>query len=534
MYLAIPLIATVLDMLWACFLFQHHQAVVADIPTAQEIPATAEATELPDLCIGDAEVCNAAAVSDASASWSKEHEQEDEEDPMLKQMPDVNFKAYVRKDISSMYGEEPGSRTEKTPRFNGQAGKFVNMSPERLSLYWDGGSRGARFTGYAGPFQAGGTSTYPGHVFLLAPHGKPEEGAVCNVVKGTSTYFFDPFSEDQGESGRCRKAGQELRSLDELSEKDRASYNQHHYNLEFGQKYKEFTGSEWLTMYPRSPPRHKIWRADYFGQQHTVETAETHFVEYPPAESLPMMTMEQLRRNATDPVKLAEYRSPDPTMNLTLTTVSVEPRAFEIIDFLSDVEVEHMLDLAHKKKLKQSTTGSNSDEAADSDTRTSTNTWVSRYSSPIVDAIYRRAADALRMDEALLRHRTADEYPELGSRQPLSEDLQLVHYDVSEQYTAHHDFGYTDGKAPESPSRSINMILYLNGGMEGGETSFPRWRNAETSGGLDAKPIKGKALIFYMRTPDGNLDDLTQHAALPIVKGEKYMTNLWIWDPIKL
>jgi len=136
MYLAIPLIATVLDMLWACFLFQHHQAVVADIPAAQEIPATAEATELPDLCIGDAEVCNAAAVSDASASWSKEHEQEDEEDPMLKQMPDVNFKAYVRKDISSMYGEEPGSRTEKTPRFNGQAGKFVNMSPERLSLYW--------------------------------------------------------------------------------------------------------------------------------------------------------------------------------------------------------------------------------------------------------------------------------------------------------------------------------------------------------------------------------------------------------------
>lgn len=105
-------------------------------------------------------------------------------------------------------------------------------------------------------------------------------------------------------------------------------------------------------------------------------------------------------------------------------------------------------------------------------------------------------------------------------------DLQLVHYDVSEQYTAHHDFGYTDVKAAESPSRSINMILYLNEGMQGGETSFPRWRNAETTGGLDAKPLKGKALIFYMRTPDGNLDDLTQHAALPIIEGEKYMTNL--------
>lgn len=286
----------------------------------------------------------------------------------------------------------------------------------------DAGKKDARFIGYAGPFQVAGTSTYPGHVFLMAPHGKPFEGFVCNVVKDTSTYFVDPFSEDDGEPGRCRKAGAELLSLDELSENDRASYNQHHYNLEFGKKYKEFTGgSEWLTMYPRSPPRHKIWRADYFGQEHRVETAETHFVEYPPVEKLPKMTMEAMRRNATDQVSLAEYRSPEPTMNLTLTTVSVEPRAFEIIDFLSDVEVEHMLDLAHKKTLKLSTTGSNNDQAADTDTRTSTNTWVSRYSSPIVDSIYRRAADALRMDEALLRHRTADEYPELGSRQPLSE-----------------------------------------------------------------------------------------------------------------
>jgi prolyl 4-hydroxylase len=323
--------------------------------------------------------------------------------------------------------------------------------------------------------------------------------------------------------------------LDELSEEDRLSYEQHKFNLEFGAKYREFTrGTEWLTMYPRSPPRHKIWRADYFGQEHTVQTQETYFVEMPPEYDLPKVTMEKLRRNASDPVALKEYRSHAPVMNLTLTTVSCAPRAFEIIDFLSEVEVDHILNLANKKNLRLSTTGSNSDEKADTDTRTSTNTWLTRYSSPIVDAIYRRAADALRLDEALLRHRSPNEYPELGSNQPLSEDLQLVHYDVSEQYTAHHDFGYTDGQHPDSPSRSINVLLYLNEGMEGGETSFPKWRNAETSDAFDVKPVKGKAVIFYMRTPDGNLDDLTQHAALPIVEGEKWLANLWIWDPIKL
>jgi prolyl 4-hydroxylase len=538
MYLAIPLIAAVLDMFWGMFLFHHHQVTTAEshIPAAQEIPATAEAVELPDLCIGDEAVCNAAAVSDAGESWKKvENDDDEEEDPMLMQMPDVDFKAYVRKDISSMYDEEPGSRVEKTPRFNGQAAKMVNMSPDRLSLYWDDRRGDYRFIGYAGPWHAAGTASFEGHVFLMSPHGKPSEGYVCNVVKETATYFVDPYSEDQGEPGRCRKPGSsEVRSLDELSQEDREKYNRHHFNLEFGKKYKEFTGgAEWLSMYPRDPPRHKIWRADYFGQEHQVKTAETHFLEYPPGEKLGKLSMETLRRNSTDPVALAEYRSSE-TMTLTLKAVSVEPRAFEIINFLSDVEVQHMLDLAAGKDLKHSTTGSNSDEASDSDTRTSTNTWVSRYSSPIVDAIYRRAADALRLDEALLRHRQADEHPELGSKQPLSEDLQLVHYDVGEQYTAHHDFGYTDLKADNAPSRSINIILYLNEGMEGGETSFPRWRNAETSGGLDVKPLKGKAAIFYMVLPDGNKDDLTQHAALPIVKGEKFMTNLWIWDPIKL
>ena len=57
-------------------------------------------------------------------------------DPMLAKMPDYDFWAYRRADISSFYQEPPGTRVEQTPSFNGQAGKFVNMSPEKLDLYW--------------------------------------------------------------------------------------------------------------------------------------------------------------------------------------------------------------------------------------------------------------------------------------------------------------------------------------------------------------------------------------------------------------
>lgn len=138
LYLTLPLIATLLDILWACFLLHVHPSnvVAYHIPAVQEIPATAESVELPDLCgIEDGDHVCGVGLSNAG-TWSAADEIEDEEDPMLQQMPDVDFKAYVRRDISSFYGEDPGSRTEKKPSFRGQAGKFVNMSPERLSLYW--------------------------------------------------------------------------------------------------------------------------------------------------------------------------------------------------------------------------------------------------------------------------------------------------------------------------------------------------------------------------------------------------------------
>ena len=170
------------------------------------------------------------------------------------------------------------------------------------------------------------------------------------------------------------------------------------------------------------------------------------------------------------------------------------------------------------------------EDTAVSSVRTSRTTWIGRFNSPIMDAIIRRAADVLKIDEALMRHRTEDEYPELSTNLPINEDLQIVHYAQSQQYTAHHDFGYPDTR-PNAPSRSINLCMYLNEGMVGGETAFPRWRNAETDDGIKAVPKRGKAMIFYMKNPDGNLDDLSQHAAQPVIEGEKWFANLWTWDP---
>lgn len=77
-------------------------------------------------------------------------------------------------------------------------------------------------------------------------------------------------------------------------------------------------------------------------------------------------------------------------------------------------------------------------------------------------------------------------------------------------------------------------MLYLNGktdGLVGGETAFPRYQNAETFEKLAVKPEEGKAVLFYSQLPDGNLDDFSQHAAQPVRVGEKWLINLWVWDP---
>ena len=45
--------------------------------------------------------------------------------------------------------------------------------------------------------------------------------------------------------------------------------------------------------------------------------------------------------------------------------------------------------------------------------------------------------------------------------------------------------------------------------------------------GFKVEPRKGSAVLFYNLLEDGNGDDLSLHAALPVWKGEKWLANFW-------
>jgi len=414
----------------------------------------------------------------------------------------------------------------KKPHYSGFAIKVYNLSPQYLQLWWVNekttGS-GVKLS-LIHPYQAKGTASFPGHQFFLTPKDDPQ-----TVLKRFSIDPTNPITVyDPVEDG--------MLNVGNLNANDRKQYYAQLTSLSFAKKYKEFTGIEWLAMFPKSRPTHKMWRADYFDQKHTVVTNETHYVFWPPANNLEEVDYmhKQLSDIETEQLRKCDAYRQAGHLTLNLTVISCAPRVFEIRNFLSDVEVDHILELAGVMSLSESTTGSSSGGISETKTRTSKNTWVDRQTSPIVDAIYRRAADVLRIDEALLRWRHEEEdhiSKAVGTRSTISEALQLVHYDIGQQYTAHHDFGYPNPANEYQPARFATLLLYLNEGMEGGETGFPRWLNAETGKPLMAVPEKGKAVLFYSSLPDGNNDDLSHHAANPVKMGEKWLTNLWVWDP---
>ena len=106
------------------------------------------------------------------------------------------------------------------------------------------------------------------------------------------------------------------------------------------------------------------------------------------------------------------------------------------------------------------------------------------------------------------------------------EGLQILHYHTGGQYTPHYDYF-----APSDPGsathianggqRVSSLVMYLNDVEAGGETVFPELR-------LTVGPKKGGGVYFEYCNSRSELDPLSLHGGLPVLKGEKWIATKWM------
>ena len=116
------------------------------------------------------------------------------------------------------------------------------------------------------------------------------------------------------------------------------------------------------------------------------------------------------------------------------------------------------------------------------------------------------------------------------------EGMQLVHYKPGQYYKEHHDYfqegsSYWDREIGRGGLRTWTAFLYLNDVKEGGETGFPEL-------GINIPPKKGDVVVFHntlanVADTHPKINPRSLHGGMPVIKGEKWMVNLWFRENLR-
>lgn len=108
------------------------------------------------------------------------------------------------------------------------------------------------------------------------------------------------------------------------------------------------------------------------------------------------------------------------------------------------------------------------------------------------------------------------------------ENIYIVKYKKGEKYDPHYDncMPFSDkickNDSKDRGYRDKTLVIYLTNNFEGGYTIFPLL-------GKKFKPSVGSGIIFNNLLKDGsNVHPLSLHGGEPIIKGVKYIVNIWI------
>jgi len=381
---------------------------------------------------------------------------------------------------------------------------FWNYDNIEVSLWWED-HKGGIHQGDIAPERKVDINTYIGHKFFFtAKSDKSKERLLLVVMQKFEPHYY-LYSEKRRKEMNADK------------KKERQKFLQNYYKRE---------GRPWVHYWPRPKPIHFMYDADFEGQTWQVESNQTRYVACP--EMVCTADGEEQTCVAADTSKDSseetevnpravrsehcEQSPEEETIELEVELICDSPRAYRVRNLLSDYESDQIIGKGFELGFKRSTVA----DTADVDpTRTSETVWIERQKSKVVDRVTKRIADIIKIDEKKLDMAKS------------AETIQLVKYQKDQYYNYHHDYG-TD----RPNSRYITFLMYLNTPEKGGETAFREAHCFGRKGPLSHPAKKGEAMFFYNLLPDGNADTHTLHSGTHVREGEKFMTNLWIWDPV--
>ena len=193
--------------------------------------------------------------------------------------------------------------------------------------------------------------------------------------------------------------------------------------------------------------------------------------------------------------------------NKKKTILCDNPLIYTLDDYLTDAECQHFIELS-KNKLERAKVSDNKGGFISKE-RSGSNCWISHNFDKLTIEIKKKIANKV--------------------NHPLenAENFQIIHYDQTQEYRRHYDSWDHDYSEKSlrclkyGGARLLTALCYLNDVEEGGGTNFPRLN-------LTVEAKKGRIVVFENTLKDSHdKHPLSEHADMPVLKGEKYAFNLW-------
>jgi len=191
----------------------------------------------------------------------------------------------------------------------------------------------------------------------------------------------------------------------------------------------------------------------------------------------------------------------------TETVLNDNPMIYQIDLFLTPDECNHLIAVAHKEGFEKSKVFGTFIGSRDLKRKSKT-VWIKHNYDEQINNISLRISKLIGISL---------EYAEL---------LQVSWYEENGKFADHYD-GWNHlttthhGYLEKGGQRLITCMIYLNEAIEGGETQFTHLM-------IRIKPQIGR-LVIFSNVIDGTnkLHKLSKHCGMPVIKGEKYICNLW-------